>query len=114
MTLARSEVTQRAGDITFAHAGGPCQEQAVVACDPVSRREFQLLACLSRGDVCNRCLRGKRAGRAWRLGAGVLSGDYRGRFFVLDNEAEELLVGEIGGCGMIDLIGKATGYAEES
>ena len=34
-------------------------------------------------------------------------------FFVLDNQAEELWVGEIGGRGMSDLVAKASGHAEE-
>jgi hypothetical protein len=34
-------------------------------------------------------------------------------FFILDNQAEELLVGEIGQIGMSDFITEACGHAEE-
>ena len=34
-------------------------------------------------------------------------------FFILDDQAEELRVGEIGGWGMSDLVAEASGHAEE-
>ena len=63
VTLAGGEVAERAGDITFAHAGGAGQEHGMVVGDPVrGRRVPRSSVCLSRGDVCNRCLRDKRVG----------------------------------------------------
>ena len=34
-------------------------------------------------------------------------------FFILDNQAEELRMGEIGGVGLSDFVSKAFGHAEE-
>jgi hypothetical protein len=34
-------------------------------------------------------------------------------FFVLDNQAEELRMGEIGGVGLSDFVSKTFGHAEE-
>jgi hypothetical protein len=34
-------------------------------------------------------------------------------FFILDNQAEELRMGEVGGVGLSDFVGKTFGHAEE-
>ena len=41
LTVVRSEVAERAGDVTFADARGAGQEHGMVAGDPVRRGEFQ-------------------------------------------------------------------------